>query len=134
MNITEIIAKQKRAEKSPNTPERFSLWTHYKGEVYMVEGISMREEDKEIMVNYNRVHSPMPIPWSRPLREWNQMVQYSGQTVPRFEKRSGAKYSFARGFSVIVGILLMSLWVLYLVAQFGIFFVHYQDWKKIVRK
>jgi hypothetical protein len=35
---------------------------------------------------YSNLRRPLPYPWSRPILEWNEMVEYKGKLVRRFTK------------------------------------------------
>lgn len=55
-------------------PPLNSRWKHYKGGIYIVRSYSMRESDLAILIHYDNEEHPMPIPWSRPLNDWNDKV------------------------------------------------------------
>jgi hypothetical protein len=79
-------------------PHRGSRWRHYKGDVYMVERIVIREETEEFLVIYTLVESSTKtekqketseriISWARPLKDWRTPITLEGEgktTVRRF--------------------------------------------------
>lgn len=66
------------------TPQCGSVWKHYKGSLYKIKGLVIQEATEEIAVCYEAVVNPLPIPWSRTLREWNEEVEHNGVVLPRF--------------------------------------------------
>jgi hypothetical protein len=72
--------------KNKTTPRKHGVWKHYKGGLYIVEGLATTEADQQVVVLYNSLSQPMPIPWSRPLSDWSTMVQHEGKQVARFVK------------------------------------------------
>lgn len=66
-------------------PNVYSIWKHYKGEKYIVLGFNIRESNETVEVRYNSVEKPLPIPWTRPLGEWNEIIKdVNGKDVRRF--------------------------------------------------
>ncbi len=63
----------------PSVPRAQSLWKHYKGAVYRVYCVGVRESTKELEVCYHASESFFKFLWVRPLSEWNEMVTYNGQ-------------------------------------------------------
>jgi hypothetical protein len=49
-------------------------YKHYKGGLYIVENVVMSESSLELVVVYRSKLHPLPIPWGRPLKEWNEIV------------------------------------------------------------
>lgn len=62
-----------------------STWRHYKGDLYIVKGHVVKESTEEVEVCYQAMIAPLSIPWSRPINEWNESVEYEGKSVPRFK-------------------------------------------------
>lgn len=66
-----------------------TLWRHYKGDIYKVQRLVVTESSKEILVCYNRItpsneRGMMPIPWVRPLKEWEECIEYENKQYNRF--------------------------------------------------
>ena len=80
-----IKQKQKKFILRPDVPKPFSIWRHYKGEIYLVGGIVMRESTEEFEVCYSSIKNPLLCPWSRPISEWIELVKNGdGDFVTRF--------------------------------------------------
>jgi hypothetical protein len=112
-NLEEVRKKQNDAIADAQTPKCGDIYEHYKGNWYKVHGISMNEEDEEIMVQYSSTEKSylnvfghisslnqnenikLPLPWCRSLSKWNELVSvHSPSTntdtmVPRFKKITG---------------------------------------------
>lgn len=80
-----------------------SLWKHYKtGVYYTVVGFSMQEGDESINVLYRSLDHRLPLPWSRPLKEWEEKVSVeiksdlSAQTVKLCEATRFVRISHNR--------------------------------------
>lgn len=71
--MKDFEAIRKLQEETP-VPATGSLWRHYKGGLYEVFGHCMKESTQEIEVLYNNIEHPMAYPWSRPLKEWEEIV------------------------------------------------------------
>jgi len=69
-----------------NCPKLGTVWVHYKtGNLYLVVGAAIAEATQEPLVIYHReVNSLM---FARPRREWDELVEWEGQMVPRFRPR-----------------------------------------------
>ena len=83
-DLESIERKQRELLEHVDVPKQSSIWQHYKGDLYRVEGLVMREGTEEIDVCYLNVKRPLPLPWSRPLTEWNDLVDINGKQVRRF--------------------------------------------------
>jgi hypothetical protein len=68
----------------PSVPVPQSLWKHYKGNVYKVDCIGIRESTGELEVCYRPVDDSLGCFWIRPLSEWNQFVSHGDIQVKRF--------------------------------------------------
>lgn len=79
-NNSEIINKI----NSTILPEIGSHWIHYKGEIYVIINIGIRESNEDFEIIYNSLNNPLKYPWIRPLKEWNQKIIYNKQQVRRF--------------------------------------------------
>jgi len=61
-----------------------SVYRHYKGNLYRVLEICKHSETLEELVVYQGLYGDNPI-WCRPLRMWNEEVDFNGKIVKRFE-------------------------------------------------
>ncbi len=61
-----------------------TLLRHYKGGRYRVVGLCRIEASGETGVLYVSLDGDMQVTWMRPLREFGDMVQAQGASVPRF--------------------------------------------------
>ena len=52
----------------------YSVWRHYKGDLYLIVGFTRIEETTELAVSYVNFKTPSRIPWSRPISQWQQKV------------------------------------------------------------
>lgn len=59
-------------------------WRHYKGNTYQVVALSLSESTHEILVTYRERGKGHY--WTRPLSQWQEMVDCEGTQVPRFQK------------------------------------------------
>jgi hypothetical protein len=84
MSHIDVLEKQKAQEANSDTPKGSSIWQHYKGDYYVVSGLTMYEPTEEFLVLYYPREKTLIYPWSRPLVEWTQMVEYQGKQVQRF--------------------------------------------------
>lgn len=95
-NIPLLLHRQEEilTQPSDQVPKPRSIWRHYKGDLYSVKRLVMRESTEEIDVCYKKFeNSPLLFNWSRPLKEWNEMVDYNGTQVKRFVFVSSSKSS-----------------------------------------
>lgn len=69
---------------SERTPERGECYKHFKGGIYLIDGIARHTETGEMFVIYHRLCGDPRI-WARPLEMFTDMV--NGQ--PRFERIYG---------------------------------------------
>ena len=67
-----------------------SMWRHYKGNYYRIEGYCVREKDQRLQVLYSEYYQPREHPWSRPFAEWGDTVEHSGVKIKRFSYISPA--------------------------------------------
>lgn len=59
-------------------------YRHFKGNEYEVICTAKHSETLETMVVYKALYGNRDI-WVRPASMWNEMVEYNGRTVKRFE-------------------------------------------------
>lgn len=67
-----------------DAPEPCSIWQHYKGDYYYIEGLVVKESTEEIEVCYSKVGGK--IAWTRPLSEWNETMKIGNIGTKRFVK------------------------------------------------
>jgi hypothetical protein len=82
-----------QALENANTPKAGSLWKHYKGDFYRVQGLVVREATEQLEVCYFAEDDPLPCPWTRPLVEWLDTVSHQGSSVRRFSLVEEARAS-----------------------------------------
>jgi len=83
--IEELKKKLVKLNKDPKTPKPGQVYKHYKGTLYVVVNISLREENEEPIVNYFGLKTGSDLyPWSRTLADWNSQVKVNGELIPRF--------------------------------------------------
>lgn len=58
-------------------------YRHYKGNDYEVLGLATHSETLEPMVVYRALYGEYGL-WVRPAKMWGELVEVSGQQVPRF--------------------------------------------------
>lgn len=88
-NWVELEKYQKDKQEKLNPPKVFSIWRHYKGDLYAVDSISMIKSDDSsengiLIVNYSNWNHPLYFPWSQTLERWNEFVCFRNQNVRRF--------------------------------------------------
>ena len=59
------------------------IYKHFKGNSYEVLGVAKHSETLEEMVVYKALYGDGDI-WVRPLKMWDETVEYNGQNVKRF--------------------------------------------------
>lgn len=69
--------------KDRATPKLGSLWKHYKGALYRVLSIGVRESTLDFEVCYSSLDQRNLV-WIRPLSEWTETVTWKGQQLSRF--------------------------------------------------
>ncbi len=72
----------------PNdAPTAGEVYRHYKGDQYKVVLIALHSGDDEWMVVYKPMYANPAAPFfTRPLREWGEVVDFEGQKLKRFTK------------------------------------------------
>lgn len=71
-------------EDAPKIGEEYR---HYKDDTYRVKLLALHSNDDEWMVVYEPLYeNPVASVFTRPLREWAEMVEWEGKTVKRFTK------------------------------------------------
>ena len=70
----------------PNTaPKIGEVYRHYKGDLYEVVERALHSNDDEWMIVYKPLYeNPDAHLFTRPLREWDEVVEWKGKNVVRF--------------------------------------------------
>lgn len=61
-----------------------ATYRHYKGNYYKVLAIGKHTESQEDLVIYEALYGEHII-WCRPLNMWNEVVDFNGKKVKRFQ-------------------------------------------------
>jgi len=70
-----------------NAPQAEETYRHYKGNLYKVVALALHSNDDEWMVVYEPMYkSPAAKLFTRPLKEWSEVVEWQGKEVQRFTK------------------------------------------------
>ncbi len=70
-------------------PVAGETYRHYKGDLYEVVLLALHSNDEEWMVVYKPLYESPDAPFfTRPLRQWREVVEWEGQSVERFSKES----------------------------------------------
>ena len=70
-----------------DAPREGETYRHYKGDSYRVKLLAVHSNDQEWMVVYEPLYVNPDAPYfTRPLREWSEVVEWEGKTVVRFAK------------------------------------------------
>jgi cyclomaltodextrinase len=67
---------------------KLGRYRHFKGNMYEVTGIARHSETLAEMVVYRALYGDGGL-WVRPAEMWNEVVEYNGKFVKRFEFISG---------------------------------------------
>ena len=68
-----------------NSPKKAEVYMHYKGDRYKVFELALHSNDDEWMVTYEPMYENADAHlFTRPLREWGEMVEWKGKKVERF--------------------------------------------------
>jgi hypothetical protein len=84
-NDKELSEKIQTVLQISDTPKVNSLWKHYKGGIYIIQGLCLSENDENIHILYSSTTNPLPIPWSRSIKDWHSQIYKDGKLIPRFE-------------------------------------------------
>jgi hypothetical protein len=60
------------------------IYQHYKGKYYQVIGMARHSESLEEMVVYQALYDNYGL-WVRPIKMWNEIISFNGQSMPRFK-------------------------------------------------
>ncbi len=74
-----------------NAPKKGEVYRHYKGDKYRVFELALHSDDDEWMVVYEPKYENADAPlFTKPLRGWNEMVEWEGEKVERFKIVNGS--------------------------------------------
>lgn len=65
------------------------IYRHFKGNLYKLITVALDSETLEEMVVYQALYGNCGY-WVRPLKMWEEQVEYQGQMVERFKYEKGA--------------------------------------------
>ena len=72
-----------------DAPQKGEKYRHYKGDLYRVILLAEHSNDDEWMVVYEPMYENPDAPYfTRPLREWGEMVEWEGKMMRRFTKEN----------------------------------------------
>jgi hypothetical protein len=75
---------------SDDAPKSGEIYRHYKGDLYRVVLVAEHSNDNEWMVVYEPMYENSDAPYfTRPLREWNELIMRDGSMCRRFTKEEG---------------------------------------------
>ena len=70
-----------------DAPQKGEKYRHYKGDLYRVVLLAEHSNDDEWMVVYEPMYENPDAPYfTRPLREWGEVVEWEGKTTRRFTR------------------------------------------------
>ncbi len=68
-------------------PKVGEIYKHYKGDTYEVVALALHSNNDEWMVVYKPLYENLDADmFTRPFREWEQKVNWEGNTVERFAR------------------------------------------------
>ncbi len=67
-----------------NPPTVGATYHHYKGDQYRVTALALDTVTREWVVVYEPLYKSNVSLFTRPLSEWNELVEWEGSTVARF--------------------------------------------------
>lgn len=68
-----------------DAPKKGEVYQHYKGDSYRVHELALHSNDEEWMVVYEPLYKNPDAPYfTRPLREWREVVEWRGKHTNRF--------------------------------------------------
>ncbi len=71
-----------------DAPKKGEVYKHYKGDSYRVRDLALHSNDEEWMVVYEPMYeSPDTSLFTRPLREWREIVEWNAKQIQRFTKQ-----------------------------------------------
>jgi hypothetical protein len=70
-----------------NAPQPGEKYRHYKGDLYKIVLLAEHSNDDEWMVVYEPQYENPDTPYfTRPLKDWLEIVEWNGESVTRFRK------------------------------------------------
>ena len=70
-----------------DVPKVGEVFRHYKGDYYKVFGYALHSNDGEWMIVYEPQYENPDAPFfTRPLREWDEVVEWNGEKIERFKQ------------------------------------------------
>lgn len=73
----------------PDAPQKGETYRHYKGDLYRVVLLAEHSNDDEWMVVYEPMYENPDAPFfTRPLREWGEVVAWEGRECKRFTRNA----------------------------------------------
>jgi len=70
-----------------DAPRAGEVYRHYKkGDLYKVVDLALHSSDEWVVVYQAQYKNPAAKFFTRPLREWAEVVERQGQRMPRFSK------------------------------------------------
>ncbi len=73
------LAAQRALLEKPGTPRPGQQWKHWKGDVYFIVAVSLREDDLEPLVTYaSRQYGIYGTLWTRTLVNFLESVEFPG--------------------------------------------------------
>lgn len=70
-----------------DAPKAGEVYRHYKGDLYKVVGLAIHSTDEWIVVYEPMYEDTAATLFTRPLKEWGQVVGWQGSQVVRFVKQ-----------------------------------------------
>ena len=71
-----------------NAPQKGEAYKHYKGDSYRVVALALHSNNDEWMVVYEPMYeNPGAALFTRPLKEWREVVEWQGEKKERFTKQ-----------------------------------------------
>ncbi|MBC7836931.1 DUF1653 domain-containing protein [Acetobacteraceae bacterium] len=69
-----------------DAPRAGEVYKHYKGDTYKVVGLALHSNEDVWMVVYEPMHeNPDAALFTRPLKDWREVVEWKGEKVERFQ-------------------------------------------------
>lgn len=70
-----------------DAPKQGETYRHYKGDLYKIVLLAEHSNDNEWMVVYEPMYEHPDAPYfTRPLRQWDEMVEWEGEMRRRFTR------------------------------------------------
>jgi hypothetical protein len=69
-----------------DAPQAGEVYRHYKGDLYIVFDLALNSDDEWMVIYQAHYKNPAAKYFTRPLREWREIVEWEGHKIPRFVK------------------------------------------------